>query len=115
MCDCTLAHSIVLFYCSCMHACCLLLAKRINLIVTVIVGIPQEPPFHGNTEMVWVKLYLNKSKPIYACSLYRPPGSSPEPLFELSDILTKTHESSVSPVILLAGDFNLPDIKFEDM
>ena len=35
-------------------------------------------------------------------------------MFELNDILTTIHESSVSPVILLAGDFNLPDLKFED-
>ena len=74
----------------------------------------EEPSFHGNAEMVWVKLCLNKSKPIYVCSLYRPPGSSPEPLFELNDILTTIHESSVSPEILLAGDFNLPDLRFED-
>ena len=61
-----------------------------------------------------MKLCLNKSKPIYICSLYRPTDSSPETLFELNDILTTIHESSVSPVILLAGDFNLPDLKFED-
>ena len=35
-------------------------------------------------------------------------------MFELNDILTTIHESSVSPVILLTGDFNLPDLKFED-
>ena len=73
-----------------------------------------EPTFHGNAEMVWVKLCLNKSKPIYVCSLYRPPDSSSETLFELNNILATIHECSVSPAILLAGDFNLPDLKFED-
>ena len=73
----------------------------------------EEPSFHGNAEMVWVKLWLNKSKLIYICSLYRPPDSSPEPLcFKLNDILTTIYLSSVSPAILLAGDFNLPDLKF---
>ena len=28
--------------------------------------------------------------------------------------MTTIHECSVSPAILLAGDFNLPDLKFED-
>ena len=74
----------------------------------------EEPSFHRNAEIVWVKLCLNKSKPVYICSLYQPPDSSPEPLFELNDILTTIYESSVSPAILLAGDFNLPDLKFED-
>ena len=73
-----------------------------------------EPTFHGNAEMVWVKLCLNKSKPIYVCSLYRSPASSSETLFELNNILATIHECSVSPAILLAGDFNLPDLKFED-
>ena len=61
-----------------------------------------------------MKLCPNKSKPIYICSLYQPPDSLPEPLFELNDILATILESSVSPVILMAGDFNLPDLKFED-
>ena len=74
----------------------------------------EEPSFYGNAEMVWVKLCLNKYQPIFVCSLYRPPGSSPESLIELNDILTTIHEGSVSPAIILAGDFNLPDLKFED-
>ena len=53
-------------------------------------------------------------KSIYVCSLYRPLGSSSETLFEVNNILTTIHECSVSPAILLAGDFNLPDLKFED-
>ena len=74
----------------------------------------EEPSFNGNAEMVWVKLCLNKYKPIYVCSIYRPPGNSIEPLYELNDILTSIHECSNSPAILLAGDLNLPDLKFED-
>ena len=73
----------------------------------------EEPSFNGNAEMVWVKLCFNKYKSIYVCSIYRPPGSSIEPLYELNDILSSIHECS-SPAILLAGDLNLPDLKFED-
>ena len=51
---------------------------------------------------------------MYICSLYRPPGSSPEPLFELNDILAIIHENSIAPLILLTGDFNLPDLEFKD-
>lgn len=61
----------------------------------------------------WNYVYQKKSKPIYVYSFYQSPGSSLEPLFEFNDILTTIHESSVSPV-LLAGNFNLPDLKFED-
>ena len=74
----------------------------------------EEPSFNGNAEMVWVKLCFNKYKPIYVCSLYRPPGSSIEPLYELNDILISIHECSTSPAILLAGDLDLPDLNFED-
>ena len=74
----------------------------------------EEPSFHGNAEMVWVKICRKKSKPIYVCSFYRPPDNSYESLLELKDILTTIHESSVPPEILLAGDFNLPDLRFED-
>ena len=74
----------------------------------------EEPSFNGNAEMVWVKLCFNKYKSIYVCSIYRPPGSSIKPLYELNDILISIHECSTSPAILLAGDLNLPDLKFED-
>ena len=74
----------------------------------------EEPSFNGNAEMVWVKLCFNKYKLIYVCSIYRPPGSSIEPLYELNDTLISIHECSTSPAILLAGDLNLSDLKFED-
>ena len=61
--------------------------------------------------MVWVKLCLDKLKPIHVCSFYRPPNTSMDPIIEfkhlLSDIFTHNSES---PRIILAGDFNLPDI-----
>ena len=85
------------------------LAIRNNLFFT------EEPSFHGDTEMVWVKLCLDKLKPIYVCSFYRPPNTSMDPIIEfkhlLSDIFTHNSES---PRIILAGDFNLPDIHLEE-
>jgi len=64
--------------------------------------------------MVWVKLCFNKYKPIYVCSIYKPRGSSIEPLYELNDFLISIQKLSTSSAILLAGDLNLPDLKFED-
>ena len=57
----------------------------------------EEPSFNGNAEMVWVKLCFNKYKPIYGCSIYRPPGSSIEPLYEFNDISISIHECSSNP------------------
>ena len=87
------------------------LAIRNNLFVT------EEPSFHGDTEMVWVKLCLDKLKPIYMHSFYRPPNTSMDPIIKLkhllliSDIFTHNSES---PRIILAGDFNLPGIHWEE-
>jgi len=62
----------------------------------------EEPQPHGNSEVVWIKLSLNKSKHIYVCfTTYRPPGSLTEPLID-----TSYEKSSVlHAAILLAGNF----------
>ena len=65
--------------------------------------------------MVWVKLCLDKFKPIYVCSFYRPPNTSVDLITKLKHFLSNilTHNSD-SPRIILAGDFNLPDIHWEE-
>ena len=64
--------------------------------------------------MVWVKLCLDKFKPIYVCSFYRPPNTSVDSITGFkhsSNILTHNIDS---PRIILAGDFNLPDMHWEE-
>jgi len=75
----------------------------------------EEPIFHGDTEMVWVKLCLDKSKPIYICSFYRPPNTSVDSITEFRHLLSEIFcHNSDSPRIIVAGDFNLPDTQWEE-
>ena len=68
-------------------------------------------------EVVWIKLEINKSKPLYIGSFYRTP-SKDDP-----DVINKLHESilkltckhTVLPNIILTGDVNVPDINWDNM
>ena len=42
-------------------------------------------------EMVWCTLQFLNAKPLYLCSLYRPPDSRLYPMVELDNILTKLY------------------------
>jgi len=65
--------------------------------------------------MIWAKLHQTKGKPVYICSFYRPPGSSCETLHCLRESLYKiVNREGSSCRIVLAGDFNFPDIYWED-
>ena len=67
------------------------LAIRNNLFFT------EEPSFHGNTEMVWVKLCLDKLKSIYVCSFYRPPNTSIYPTIKFKHLLSDIFTHTLSP------------------
>ena len=66
---------------------------------------------------MWIKLEINKSKPLYIGSFYRTPST------EDPDVINKLHESilkltckdTVLPNIILTGDFNVPDINWGNM
>ena len=65
--------------------------------------------------MIWTKLHQTKGKPVYICSFYRPPGSSCETLHCLRESLYKiVNREGSSCRIVLAEDFNFPDIYWED-
>ena len=78
------------------------LAIRNNLFFT------EEPSFHGDIEIVCVKLCLDKLKPIYVCSFYRPPNTSMDPIIEfkhlLSDIFTQDKLTCTSQIIVIAEE-----------
>ena len=75
----------------------------------------EESSFHVGTEMVWVKLCLDKFKPIYVCSFCRPPNTSMDLTIEFQHLLSDifTHNSD-SPRIILVSNFNLPDVYWEE-
>jgi len=58
------------------------------------------------------KLNVDKSKPIHLCSFYRPPNSSTDSISRLKKALDKI--SDQSPKIILAGDFNLSGVGWEE-
>ena len=62
-----------------------------------------------NAEMLWCSLHLSNKKPIYLCSFYRPPNSNADSITELYTSLLQltVEDSSHTPCIILAGDFNL--------
>ena len=48
------------------------------------------------------------------CSFYRPPDSKIDPLLSLQESLQEVQNIDSSCPIILAGDFNLPDISWEN-
>jgi len=69
----------------------------------------------SEVEMVWAKLQIPNYKPLCLCSLYRPPNSNVISITTLNNFLFNiSNESSLIPQILLAGDFNLPNISWLD-
>ena len=75
----------------------------------------EEPFVLSEAEIIWAKLHLTKGKQVYTCSFYRPPGLACEPLHYLRESIYKIiNKEGPSCRIVLAGDFNLLDICWED-
>ena len=66
------------------------------------------------TEAIWVKIEFVKQKPLYLASVYRPRGNQEEPLDELEKSLL-SFQSKGYPCVVIAGDFNVPDIKWDQL
>ena len=49
----------------------------------------EEPSLNADPEMIWAKLCISNSKPIYICSFYRPLNNLIEPVTNLWDLLSK--------------------------
>ena len=70
------------------------------------------PSLDTSAELVWVKINFSNKNPIF---IYRPPNNLLEPLIQLQESLNRLLNDSVSlPSIILAGDFNFPDIHWID-
>ena len=70
----------------------------------------------SDTEMIWGKLHIHNQKPLHICSFYRPPNSSSSPIISLQNCLSQLYseDSENSPCLLVGGDFNFPNISWQD-
>ena len=69
---------------------------------------------NSNCEAVWVKLEIYNHKPLYIFSFYRPPSGDVEDLNELDLSIQKITRATNIPNLVIAGDFNLPDINWDN-
>ena len=80
-----------------------------------IIADPQDK-LNTTCEIIWTKVHFVHKKSIYIASYYRPPNdytASLEALHESLSILYRTCKTP--PSVILAGDFNLPDINWENI
>ncbi len=65
-------------------------------------------------EIMWCKISISGSKPLYIASFYRPTNDNPEALLALNQSLRRLQNNGALPNIILAGDLNLPDIDWDN-
>ena len=70
---------------------------------------------NSNCEIVWTKIHFARNKSIFFASYYRPPSDHLASLEALQASLTKLYKSQKNtPNVVIAGDFNLPDIDWDN-
>ena len=74
----------------------------------------EEPLLDADAEIVWVGLQFSRGPQLYICSYYRPPNSGTQPIAQLNRSLSQLYSKNVSPNLILARDFNLPAIEWQD-
>jgi len=69
----------------------------------------------SSSETVWVKILLTANRPLYVCSFYRPPNNVPSPINQVNNAIAALYarESDLANLII-AGDFNTPDIVWSE-
>ncbi|XP_011675592.2 uncharacterized protein LOC105443737 [Strongylocentrotus purpuratus] len=74
------------------------------------------PEFDSDCEIQWCNVQLANAKPLYIGSYYCPPNNRQQGLEGLHQSLSKimTRHRRSHPNILIAGDFNHPDINWDD-
>ena len=72
------------------------------------------PELDTNCELLWINLQCQGTRPLYICTFYRPPKSDIEVLEALGKSIGDLNQHKSLPNILLVGDFNLPDILWEN-
>ena len=77
----------------------------------VFIGICNWSWLDSSSESLWVKILLAANLSLYICSFYRPPNNDPISLNQLSNAIATLYENaSPQTNIIIAGDFNVPDI-----
>lgn len=75
--------------------------------------IATEVELHKECEISMVKIELVRCKPLYIGSFYRPTNNLVDPIEELGESLNNIFHNKDLPNVILAGDFNLPDINWQ--
>ena len=70
------------------------------------------PQFQSICEILWVKLEITGSRPLFICAYYRPEEDDLESLQELQESVSKVMEHS--DCIWVLCDFNLPKLQWPD-
>ena len=74
------------------------------------------PEFDCTAEVSWASIDFARNGTLYVCSFYRPPGAKGEVIDELQGSINNIfRKHRKMPALLLAGDFNLPDIDWENV
>ena len=68
-----------------------------------------------NAELVWAKIHFKGKQPVYIrMFIFRPPDNFLSSLIQLHQSLNQLINEATFPFIILAGDFNFPDITWND-
>ena len=67
-----------------------------------------------DAELIWVKIKLQNQLPLCICSYYRPSNSELKSILQLNELIANLVKQNPCCNIILAGDFNLPSIKWDD-
>jgi hypothetical protein len=65
-------------------------------------------------EIIWCKISIVGSKPLFIASFYRPPNENVDALLALNQSLRLLPNNGPLPNVILGGDFNLPDIDWDN-
>ena len=84
------------------------------LVVSNKLSMCEEPLLDADAELVWARLQFSRGPELYLCSYYRSPNSGTQPITQLNESLSRLYNRNVSPNLILAGDFNLPDVEWQD-
>jgi hypothetical protein len=67
----------------------------------------------SDIESVWCTIRQENKRNIHICSFYRPPDAKIDAIYELDTQISNFTSRDNKSVIVIGGDFNLPDINWE--
>ena len=65
-------------------------------------------------EILWCKISIVGSKPLYIASFYRPTNNQLDPLLALNESLKLLQNNGALPNVIVGGDVNLRDIDWDN-